>query len=229
MSDGWCPFVTRRPGPAWKVGYSSVGEMGPKRGEVDHSAEGWWGGIYSVLDGPAPKSWQFTIGLDRSEQHYDFRTHCWHAGDTDDDGAVAANFDFVGKEHLGVAGQPLNEYQMDMSTRITTWCAEQEDRDTFRRFDGWDPDESGLWLLAEHNEVSDLWSACPSGRIWWEEFLRRLSMVSQEEFDKFVAQMKTQQDFQNLIIVNQKKRIDFLAAVAVNYGGRIKTLESHHE
>jgi hypothetical protein len=172
--SGWCPFVTRRPGPAGKTGYSFVGEAGPKRGEVDHSAEGWWPGIYSRLDGPALASWHFTIGLDRTEQHYDFRAHCWHAGDVDDDGAVAANLDFIGKEHLGLAGQPLNAYQVDMSARISEWCAEQEGRDIFRRFDGWDPDEPGLWLLAEHKQVSDVPTACPSDRIPWEIIIAAL-------------------------------------------------------
>lgn len=173
MSE-WCPFVTRRDGPAWKVGYSFVGEAGPKRGEVDHSAEGWWPGIYSRLDGPDRASWHFTIGLDRTEQHFPLRAHCWHAGDVDDDGAVAANLDFVGKEYLGLNGQPLNPYQIEMGVWITEWSAGQEGRDRFRRFDGWDPDEPGLWLLAEHNEVSDVPTACPSGRIPWDEFLRRL-------------------------------------------------------
>jgi hypothetical protein len=167
MTD-WCPFVTRRDGPSWKVGYSFVGEAGPKRGEAKHSAEGYWAGLYSALDGPEFKSWQFTVGYNRTEQHYPFRAHCWHAGDVDDDGAVAANLDLVGIEHLGMAGEALSPYQIDMTTRITEWCAEQEGRDRFRRFDGWDPDEPGLWLLAEHKQVSDVYTACPSGRIPWD-------------------------------------------------------------
>jgi hypothetical protein len=174
------------------VGYSFVGEAGPKRGEVDHSAEGWWPGIYSRLDGPALASWHFTIGLDRTEQHYGFRTHCWHAGDVDDDGAVAANLDFIGKEHLGLAGQLLNAYQTDMSVRISEWCAEQEGRDIFRRFDGWDPDEPGLWLLAEHNEVSDVWTACPSDRIPWDTIIAALEeepdMPDQEVRDRMTIE-----------------------------------------
>lgn len=227
MSEGWCPFVTKRPGPAWKVGYSFVGEMGPKRGEVDHSAEGWWPGIYSALDGPLPKSWHFTIGLGRSEQHYPIQAHCWHAGDVDDDGGVAANLDFVGKEHLGVAGQPLIPYQVDMTTRITEWCAKQEGRNRFRRFDGWDPDEPGLWLLAEHKEVSDVYTECPSDRMrrLWAEFLRRSKMVSQEEFNAFVEQTEAVNRLQNIYLVGHNEAINFLSKVVKNHEDRIVDLK----
>jgi hypothetical protein len=232
MSVPWCPFVTRREGPSWKIGYPNAGRAGPKRGDTKHSAEGWWWGIYSSLDGPLRKSWHFTVGLDRTEQHYPLRANCWHAGDVDDDGAVAANLDFVGIEHLGLAGQPLNAYQIAMTTRITEWCAEQEGRDRFRRFDGWDPDEPGLWLLAEHKEVSDVYTECPSDRIPWEIIIAALEepMVSQADFDAFVAQQEAINEFQNEILVGQKKAIDLHSAILVDMAARLKALEtrSHH-
>lgn len=169
MSDLWMPGAVRRPGPPWKVGYSFIGESGPKRGEVDHSAEGYWDGLYAALDGPALKSWTFTIGYDRFEQHYPLRTHCWHAGDVDDDGAVAANLDLVGKEFLGMAGEPLTPFQVEASMRVTRWCAQQEGYDTFSRY----PDQAG-WTLAEHRQVSDTPTACPSNRIPWGIFMPAL-------------------------------------------------------
>ena len=162
MAD-WAPFATRRPGPAWKVGYSHVGEESPKRGDTKHSAEGWRAGLYSELDGPNPKSWQFTVGLDWLEQHYPFRANCYHAGDADDDGGVAANIDLVGIEHIGKAGTPLNDYQVAATVKITRWCAEQEGLRRFALY----PQQEGVWTLVEHNQVSDRYTACPSGRIPW--------------------------------------------------------------
>lgn len=170
----WAPFATRRNGPAWKVGYSCAGETGPKRGDVKHSAEGGWGGIHSVLSGSRQASWHFTVGYDRVEQHYPISAHCWHAGDTDNDGGVAANIDLVGIEHLGVAGEPLTPYQVKMTVEISRFCAKQSGRSRYERFDGWSPDERGLWLLVEHNEVSNQPTDCPSGRVPWASILQQL-------------------------------------------------------
>ena len=172
-----CPFAVWRPAPLTKTGYPElgVGYKGPKRGDVKHSAEGGWGGIYSALDSLTRRaSWHFTVGYDRIEQHYDLSAHCWHAGDTDDDGGVKANIDLVGIEHLGVAGERLTLDQIDMTTRLSAWCAEQFGRSAFRRFDGWDSDEAEVWLLVEHKEVSNEPTACPSGRIPWDVILAKL-------------------------------------------------------
>ncbi|KKK88012.1 hypothetical protein LCGC14_2747500, partial [marine sediment metagenome] len=166
----WAPFATRRNGPSWKVGYSFAGEGGPKRGDVKHSADGWWGGIHSVLDGPKPVSWQFTVGFDRTEQHYPISAHCYHAGDTDDDGGVAANIDLVGIEHLGIS-DVLTPYQREMTVRISQFCAEQFGLRTFARY----PQQQDVWTLVEHNEVSNLPTNCPSGRIPWSAIIRMLN------------------------------------------------------
>jgi len=232
MSE-WAPFAVRRDGPAWKVGYSFIGEAGPKRGQVNHSAEGYWAGLYSALDGPLQKSWQLTVGYDRVEQHYPISAHCWHAGDVDDDGAVAANLDFIGVEFLGMAGEGLSPYQVDMAVRIPQWCAEQEGRSIFRRFDGWDPDEPGLWLLAEHNEVSDVPTACPSGRIPWAQIMRRVKedddMAAMEEIMRLREELEAVNRFQNEIILGQKAAIDYLAKIAVDHEKRIGDLETFGE
>lgn len=167
MVDQWMPGVVRRPGPPEKVGYSFRGESGPKRGEVDHSAEGYWGGIHATLDDLDRRaSWQFTVGYDRIEQHYPLEAHCWHAGDVDDNGAVAANIDLIGKEHLGltprgqIIGPPLTPYQLDASARITRWASAQY---TLTRY-GVYPQQDRVWTLAWHKWVSDVYTACPSNR-----------------------------------------------------------------
>ena len=171
MSD-WAPFATRWDGAATKIGYSWAGLGGPKRGAVLHSAEGKnWDVIHDLLASQLRRaSWTFTIGYDRIEQHYPFRSHCWHAGDTDDDGGVRANIELVGIEVQGVAGEPLTAFQVEAEVAINRWCAEQEG---FRRFARY-PTQQGVWTLVEHNEVSDTPTACPSGRIPWPEILRRL-------------------------------------------------------
>lgn len=171
---GWAPFAVRWDGSASKVGYPQFGTEGPKRGAVCHSAEGRsWQVIHDILAGPRRASWTFTIGYDRIEQHYSYRSHCWHAGDTDDDGGVRANIELIGIEALGMVGEPLTPYQVDAEVLINGWCAEQEGRRHFARY----PNQQGVWTLAEHNQVSDQPTACPSGRIPWAEIIRRLERI----------------------------------------------------
>lgn len=170
-----CPFATWRPGLATKVGYSWAGVAGLKRGEVKHSAEGYWPGIHAGLDNPNRRaSWHFTVGYDRIEQHYEIDAHCWHAGDVGDDGGVAANLELIGVEHLGLAHESLTAYQVDATTRLTRWLAEQWGVTPFVRYGG-TPPPSATWVLAEHNEVSDTYTACPSGRIPWDAILVELN------------------------------------------------------
>jgi hypothetical protein len=226
MTEEWCPFAVRRPGPAWKVGYSFCGEQGKKRGEVKHSAEGHWGGIHAGLDGPALKSWQFTVGYDRMEQHYPFRAHCWHAGDVDDDGAVAANVDLVGVEHLGFAGELLTDYQIDATAKLTIWLMEQEGHRDIALY----PIQGGLWTLAEHGEVSDTWTACPSGRIPRRiitEKVREYMALEDEvrELKAWVLAFKSSQDYQNEALKSHENRLQFLQQVAVNHDRRLVELE----
>lgn len=181
--------------------------------------------MHAALDGPAFKSWHFTIGYDRTEQHYPVGAYCWHAGDVDDDGAVAANLDLVGIEFLGRAGEALTPYQLDMSVRLTRWCAEQEGMAEFSRY----PNQAG-WTLAEHNEVSDVSTACPSNRIPWTKKIADLQeeedeVTALQEVGKLRAELKAQQDFQNKLLVAAVGERKFLAGVAVNHEGRINELE----
>jgi len=181
----WCPFAVHRPGPAQKVGYPggvsgldpSLRMTAPKWGEVKHSAEGdSMDGAHGVLDNLGiNSSWHFTVGYDVIEQHYTVNTNCWHGNDTDNDDFVRANIDLIGIEHLGKAGEPLTEYQIDATTRLTKWLANSNGYYGFKRF----PVEAGLWCLAEHKEVGNSWTACPSDRIPWSDILQRLGVSDQ--------------------------------------------------
>lgn len=196
MVELWMPGAVIRPGPREKVGYSYQGERTPKRGDVKHSAEGYWDGIHNALDDLNRRaSWQFTVGYDRFEQHYPFDSCCWHAGDIDDDGGVAANFDLVGIEHLGMAGYPLTFYQTIITANISYWCALQSGRNRFKRFDGWEQNENGVWVLTEHNQVSDSPTACPSLRVLWtpiQDILDRAGQGVVEEEDVYIRAWVTE-------------------------------------
>ena len=167
----WLDFCMRRDGPTQKIGYA-IGKTSPKRGEIKHSAEGGLAGIFSVLDNLAnDASWQFTIAYDKIYQHYPVEANCWHGNDTDDDQNVRANIDLVGIEHLGKAGEPLTPYQIDATVALTVALAKLTGR-TPMRF----PQQSG-WTMAEHNELGNTPTACPSGRIPWGTIHDRLFPV----------------------------------------------------
>lgn len=155
MPNKWCPFARRVDGPVWKVGYSYQGEQSPKRGVVPHSAEGYLPGLMSALNGPKAKSWQFSILYDEILQHYPVSANCWHAGDVDDDGGVAANIDLVGIEHLGMADDPLMVFQVNALVRLYAWLQKEHGFGAYALRDT-------VW---EHKWVSDDPTSCPSYRI----------------------------------------------------------------
>lgn len=184
MTSLWAPFAVKRPGPPEKVGYDSLGfgNKGPKRGDVKHSAEGSAAGLQAVLHGARRASWHFSVLYGSVLQHYPINAHCWHAGDTDDDGGVRANIELVGIEHEGVAGQPLTDYQVEMTTEITKFCAKVFERDA--EFARYPVMPAGGWTLTEHHEVSNTFTACPSGRIPWAAIMEELTMPTEEELKR---------------------------------------------
>ena len=170
-SGTWCPFAERRDGPTSKVGYSgALGITAPKRGEIKHSAEGGLAGAFGVLDAANDASWHFTIAYDRIYQHYPVEANCWHGNDTDDDQAVRANIDLVGVEHLGKAGEALTQFQLDATVKLTQWLAALAGRSTYTRW----PTQTG-WVLAEHRELGNTPTACPSARIPWVKVMEMLA------------------------------------------------------
>src|SRR3990167_4346589 len=212
----WSPSADRRPGPAWKAGYAGGGITAPKIGEVKHSAEGYWPGIYARLDGPDRASWHFTVGYDRIEQHYPLEWNCWHAGDVDPDGGVRANIDLVGVEHLGVAGQPLTPYQLDATTRITRWMM---DACGYARATRASP--AGGWLLREHNEVSDEGTSCPSGRIPWAEIMARIGdredCMPTPEYDE----LKERDEQIKVVLARVDAAVKFLIEIVADLAPRV--------
>ncbi len=168
--------VLRVPGHPDKVGYERLGfgSKGPKRGDVKHSAEGWGTYLKFLVQSPlAIKSWHFSVLQDGTIwQHYPINVHCWHAGDTDDDDDVRANIELVGIEHEGLVGTPLTAEQTAATIEITKFCAEFFERTA--AYDRFPVQPSDGWMLVEHNEVSNTYTACPSGRIHWEDVLAGL-------------------------------------------------------
>lgn len=179
MYDELCPFAVWFPGPDWKTGYLQVGRNSRKQGEVDHSMEGWKFGAHQVLLSPTPSSWHFSIYDDGTlEQHYTVSTNCWHCADADGDGGIAGNISLVGIEHEGIAGSPLTSKCLNTSIRLTSWLMQEWGFARVARYPFMD---ASVWCLAEHNEVGDTSTACPSGRIPWGEKVRRLQITNNQQ------------------------------------------------
>ena len=158
------------PGPSGKQGYSSYPYGTAKLGVVNHSAEGWRGGLVAQLANPNAGSWHFTVYQDGSiEQHYDSDAVAWHCG-VRPEWRRESNATLIGIEHEGVAGQPLTEAQYQASLKVN--------RRLFETYKWGEPKRvepgKNLW---EHRELSS--TACPSGRIPW---------------DRLIADMKAKED-----------------------------------
>ena len=182
MLDLWYPKATRFPGPEWKYGYGEP-RRHPKTGFLGHSVEGPASSAIAVIQGPASVSFPLLIWKDGAVwQFYPADYDCWHAGDVDDDGGVAANIDLVGVEHAGRAGEPLTEAQFQSSLSVYKWLAE-----VFN----WGPpvlyDPSGgpeAWARAtmfEHGQVADRYTACPSDRIPHVRYIKEVNALTEQE------------------------------------------------
>lgn len=149
----WYPRAVRREGPAFKVrGLNTVTAF------VGHSAEGWRAGLHSELDRlDRGAAWHCSVLTDGTvEQHYPFDAALWHGG------SARANFEMIGVEHEGVAGQLLTKAQGEASVKLARWLDEEYQ---------WGGLERGRTLF-EHNEVSDLITSCPSNRIEWQYYIQ---------------------------------------------------------
>lgn len=176
MAD-FMPGATQRPGPTHKSGGYAAGNEGPKRGAVVHSMVGFYAGALSGLDSAVQKSWHFSI-LYHGEivQHYSRQANTWHANDSDSDGGVRANIDLVGIEMEGGPpgneSEPLTSSQFNALVSLLRWCAEQEGLGAlFSRY----PNQALVFTLAEHKEVGNSPTACPSNRIPWGAVLTMLN------------------------------------------------------
>jgi len=157
-----CPFAIQYPDPTPNL---YAGENGVK-GVILHSAEGYKGGLWAGIENEGV-SWHFSILYDGSIwQHHPLTARCWHAGST------FGNFNLIGIEHEGIAGEPLTPLQRAASVRLTRWIAEQG---------GWRMERAAgpsrtLW---EHREQNN--TTCPNGRIPWDAYTP--APVVSEEID----------------------------------------------
>lgn len=145
------PAAIQRVGPDWK----RWPDANTHQGAILHSMEGYEGGAWSQLDGPAQASWHFSVMKDgRAYQHYPIDQSPWHAG------TKRGNTTLIGIEHEGMVGEPLTNTQRDASVALVRWLAVEC---------GWlmsrDPATRTLW---EHREVGQ--TTCPNGRIPWEYY-----------------------------------------------------------
>lgn len=192
MTEQICPFAIWRPGAQGtdaKVGYPG-GVQGvprehwmaaPKRGEVKHDSVGPLDATLGVLDTHPINSWQFTVDDTGIYQHYPVDANCWHGNDTDPDDDVRANIDLVGVEHPREAGgMALTTMQLAYTTQLTAWLMETRGRGHATR--GKSMTRHGAeWLLAEHNEVGNTPTACPSGRIPWDAIMTAIEEAAMPE------------------------------------------------
>ena len=179
------PGVERMQGPHWKQGYFGIPRrtMGEIEGEVNHSAEGPMGALLgAIMHATRQASWTFSIGQDgRIVQHYPFESITWHCGtkgDLDTSTVTKGNVALLGKEHAGVAGQPIVGAQEDASVRITNFVREHS-------LAGAKPPAKRVNLF-EHNWVTPN-TACPSGRVNWARYINKIA----KEEDMLNAEDKT--------------------------------------
>jgi len=179
----WYPGAVVLLGPASKAGYPSV-SVRDGRGAVLHSMEGGLAAAHGVLSGPAQSSWHFSNPkVGPLEQHYAISRITWHGG------SLGANRRYVGIEHEGVAGEPLTASQIENDVALLGWLAEND-------VQPW----SGLIRLDtlwEHNEMTRYGSkatACPSGRIPWQEVIDMVTIDYVARAAAEAAQKKADQN-----------------------------------
>jgi hypothetical protein len=163
-ADGWLDWAIRLEPATKKVNPGINGA----RGIFMHSAEGYASVLLdpnSIYGYNGQHSWHLTNIFDgRVYQHYPFTARTWHA--------TAGNQEYVGVENEGdYPKEPtLTEAQIRSSTRFIKEISDWK---------GWVPSRTGnaTQTLWEHGEVPWLGgsgTSCPSGRIPWDEILRRL-------------------------------------------------------
>lgn len=164
---GWFDWAIRMPGNAWQV---NVGRNS-LRGLVAHSAEGYES---NLLDPNSPwgykgnHSWHATNLFEgRFIQHHSLFSQTWHANVMN---AFTAGIENEGvDEHLTVA-------QVNNLVRACKDIAAFKGYTKFARLTA--TDNPSAFLLAEHNQAvlfGGPSTECPSGRIPWEEILKRLT------------------------------------------------------
>ena len=181
----WCPFAVRVDGPRNSFGYDGVGDYSPKRGAILHDSTGPLQPTLNVVLAEGSPSWHFTIDDETGliYQHYEVSANCWHANDTDIDGNVRGNIDFVGIEHTrpnAAIASKLSDAGIRAAVRLNRWLLEEAGFPFAVRY----PDQVGAWALAEHKQIGNTATACPSNRIPWGEIMWRLGEDDVEQAEK---------------------------------------------
>lgn len=179
MMPTYLDFCVQRPGPAFKQGYPGIPSrsLNQIEGEVKHDAGGPKSAMYGVLDNPNRlASWTFSIfKAGPPDQHYPLEAVAWI------NGGPNPNIRFVGMEHEGIPGEPLNPNQVFWTTKISAairaLCPAVAANPPTRQVNLW-----------EHNEMTQFGSdptACPSGRIPWPVIIAGLTQ--EEVIEMFLA------------------------------------------
>jgi hypothetical protein len=154
----WYPKATRFDGPPAKHGYNGI-YIRQHKGAIYHSMEGRWQDALSRLMSSDKVSWHLSLTYEGLWfQHYALSDVLWHGGCTFA-GMLAAI------ECEGRVGEPLTRAQVRELAEFTAWQAENED---------WPSIERHVTLF-EHREMAAYGAAptaCPSGRIPWEEVIK---------------------------------------------------------
>lgn len=193
---GLLDWAERVPGPVHKVNAGT----NPVFGIIAHSAEGYEAGLRSQILG-GPVSWHLSNLKDgRLWQHYPLTSRCWHA--------TAANNAYIGIESEGRAGESLTEAQIANLVRIIREVS---------AWKGWEPrrptsDIDMSATLYEHREVTRFGgtaTACPSGRIPWDEILSRLQEDDVKE--NYDGELNSRRAREQLIfwLMNNSLKSDF--------------------
>ena len=179
----WYPGAVVIPGPESKQGYGSIRTRIAK-GLMGHSAEGEWAGMLARLESTSQVTWTgsiLTVGT--VIQHYPLSACCWHAGSS------YPNTRWSGWELEGRAGEPLTMAQKLALADVIFWQAEQEDWPGFIL-------KKDTGTLHEHNWYFA--TACPSGRIPWEEVIEMATVDTQARKD--IAVLKAAQHLAGLAL-----------------------------
>ena len=156
--DLWYPKAIRLDGPPAKHGYNGI-YVRQHKGAIYHSMEGRWQDALSRLMSSDKVSWHLSLTYEGLWlQHYALTDVLWHGGCT-----FAGMLGAV--ECEGRVGEPLTRAQVRELAEFTAWQAENED---------WPSIERHVTLF-EHWEMAAYGAAptaCPSGRIPWEEVIK---------------------------------------------------------
>lgn len=160
ISGAWFDWADWHRGPASKL----WPDLNQAAGVVFHSAVGTLQGVIDVVMGPLEKSVTGVVGYDgKLIQFYPVTASPWANG-SHEANKLYLGFEFEGGL-VGNESEPLTPLQVDAAEHILRDLAE------------WKGVPLSFWqrpsTLIEHNEL--IATACPSGRIPWDELLARLT------------------------------------------------------